>query len=137
MLTKYEQQKIETTPKKFDVKDYFANKKNMVEAEILNVHKKIVMNKYPTWGQCFNDLEMEQLRGFIDIVDRKIQASNQRINMLKTIQQSDQTSFMQNTGQMQSVAPENVASPQSSQTDDLMNPFIDITEMINFSDLME
>jgi hypothetical protein len=34
MLTKYEQQKIETTSKEFDVKDYFANKKNMVEAEI-------------------------------------------------------------------------------------------------------
>jgi hypothetical protein len=57
--------------------------------------------------------------------------------MLKNMQQSDQTSFMQNTAQMQSVALENVASPQSSQLDDPMNPLIDISEMIDFSDLVE
>ncbi|CAJ2657474.1 unnamed protein product [Trifolium pratense] len=137
MLTKYEQQKIETTPKKFDMQDYFANKKNMVEAEILNVRKKIVMNKYPTWGRPFNNLEMEQLRSFVDIVDLKIEACNQRINMLKNMQQSDETNFMQNTGRMQNVASENVVSPLSSQPDDLINPLIDISEMIDFSDLME
>ncbi|GAU36198.1 hypothetical protein TSUD_363520 [Trifolium subterraneum] len=137
MLTKYEQQKIEKTPKYFDVKDYFANKKNMVEADILNVRKKIVMKKYPTWDRCFNNMKMEQLRDFMNNVDLKIQDCNQRINMLKNVQQSDQTSFMQNTTQMQSVAPKNVASTQSSQPDDLMNPLIDIGEMIDFSDLME
>ncbi|WJX87248.1 hypothetical protein P8452_69458 [Trifolium repens] len=137
MLTKYEQQKIETTSKEFDAKDYFANKKNMVEAEIFRVRKKIVMNKYPTWSRCFNNMETEQLKGFIDIVDLKIQHCNQRINMLKNMQQSDQTSFMQNIAQMQSVALENVASPQFSQLDDPMNPLIDISEMIDFSDLVE
>jgi hypothetical protein len=38
---------------------------------------------------------------------------------------------------MQSVALENVASPQFSQLDDPMNPLIDISEMIDFSDLVE
>jgi hypothetical protein len=137
ILTKYEQQKNETTPKIFDVKDYFANKKNMVEAEIKQVRKKIVMNKYPTWGRCFNNMEREQLKGFIDIVDLKIQACNQRIDMLKNMQQSDQTSFMQNTVQMQSAAPKNVASLQSSQPDDPMKPLINIDEMIDFTDLVE
>ncbi|MCH79767.1 hypothetical protein A2U01_0000523 [Trifolium medium] len=80
---------------------------------------------------------MEQLRGFIDIVDLKMQACDQRINMLKNMQQSDQSSFKQNTAQIQNVALENVASPQLSQPDDPINHLIDIIEMIDFSDLME
>jgi hypothetical protein len=141
ILTIYEQQKIETTPKEFNVKDYFANKKNMVEVEILRVRKKIMMNKYPTWSLCFNNLGTEQLKGFMDIVDLKIQDCNQRINMLKNTQQSDQISFMQNIAQsqMQSVVPENIAAPQSNsnQLDDPMNPLIDISEMIDFTGLIE
>ncbi|GAU25027.1 hypothetical protein TSUD_155010 [Trifolium subterraneum] len=134
MLTKYEQQKIEMTPKEFNAKDYFENKKNKVEADILSVRKKIVMNKYPTWGRCFNNLGREQLKGFIDIVDLKIQACNQRIIMLKSMQQCDQKSFIQNTSQIQIVPPEDVASPQSSQP---MKPLIDISELKDFTDLIE
>jgi hypothetical protein len=141
ILTKYEQQKIETTPKEFNVKDYFANKKNMVEVEILRVRKKIMMNKYPTWSLCFNNLGREQLKGFMDIVDLKIQDCNKKINMLKNKQQSDQISLMQNIAQsqMQSVVRENVAAPQSNsnQLDDPMNPLIDISEMIDFTGLIE
>ncbi|GAU25026.1 hypothetical protein TSUD_155000 [Trifolium subterraneum] len=134
MLTKYEQQKIEMTTKEFNAKDYFENKKNKVEADILSVRKKIVMNKYPTWGRCFNNLGREQLRGFIDIVDLKIQACNQRINMLKSMQQCDQKNFIQNTAKIQIVPPENVVSPQSSHP---MKPLIDISEMKDFTDLIE
>ncbi|CAI8589771.1 unnamed protein product [Vicia faba] len=104
MIKKYEQQKIETTPKKFDVNDYFANRKNMVGAEISKLHKKIVMNKYPTWSPCFHTMEGEQLKGFIDIVDAKIQACNNKIIMLKNMQQSDKTQ-------------QNIASTHSSQLD--------------------
>jgi hypothetical protein len=126
MLQKYEVQKIETAPKKFDVKDYFANRKSMVEGEISRVHKKMVMNKYPTWGRCFNNMEMKNLRDFIDIVDLKIQACNKRIDMLKNMQQND---LIQNTE-----APENVPSQSSHQLDDPMKPLIDISEMIDFTD---
>jgi hypothetical protein len=126
MLKKYEVQKIETAPKKFDVKDYFANRKSMVEGEISRVHKKMVMNKYPTWGRCFNNMEMKNLKDFIDIVDLKIQACNKRIDMLKNMQQND---LIQNTE-----APENVPSQSSHQLDDPMKPLIDISEMIDFTD---
>ncbi|CAJ2636068.1 unnamed protein product [Trifolium pratense] len=118
MLTKYEQQKFETTPKDFKVKDYFANKKNMAELEILRVRKKIAMKKHPTWGRCFYNLDREELQGFIDMVDIKIEACNRRINVLK------------NTGHI----PEEVASPQSSQP---KKPIINISEMADFTDLIE
>ncbi|XP_058741188.1 agamous-like MADS-box protein AGL82 [Vicia villosa] len=111
VLKKYEQQKIETTPKKFDVIDYFAVRKNMVEVEISKMHKKIVMNKYPTWSPCFHTIDGEQLKGFVDIVDAKIQACNHKISMLKNMQQSNKNSFMQN------LAQQNVASSHSSQLD--------------------
>ncbi|KAK2396455.1 agamous MADS-box protein AGL80 [Trifolium repens] len=131
MLIEYEVQKIETAPKKFDVKDYFANRKSTVEGDISRVHKKMVMNKYPTWGRCFNNMEMKHLKDFIDIVDLKIQACNQRISMLKNMQHND---LMQNTAKMQMVAPENVPSQSSHQVDDPMKPLIDISEMIDFTD---
>ncbi|XP_058765995.1 MADS-box transcription factor 3-like [Vicia villosa] len=111
MLKKYEQQKIETTPKKFDAIDYFANRKNMVEVEISKLHKKIVRNKYPTWSPSFHTMDGEQLKGFIDIVDAKIQACNHKISMLKNMQQSDRNNLMQNKAQ------ENIASSHSSQLD--------------------
>ncbi|CAJ2653019.1 unnamed protein product [Trifolium pratense] len=133
MLTKYEQQKNETTPTKFEAKDYFANKKNAVEAEILRVRKKITKNKYPTWGRCFNNLEGEQLKGFINFVDLKIQCCNERINMLKNMEQSDQTSFRENTAHM----PDNVTSPQASQPDDTLKQLVSINDMMDFTDVIE
>jgi hypothetical protein len=47
--------------------------------------------------------------------------------------------FNQKTDEMQSVVPENIAAPQSNsnQLDDPMNPLIDISEMINCTDLIE
>lgn len=110
MLKKYEQQKIETTLKKFDMSDYFANRKIMVEAEIFKLRKKIMMNKYPTWSPCFHTMDVEQLKGFVGIVDAKIQACNHKINMLKNMQ-SEKNNLMQNKTQ------ENVASSLSSQLD--------------------
>jgi hypothetical protein len=118
MLEKYKQQKIEgTTPKIFDVKDYFANKKNKIEADISKVHKEIVMKMYPTWHPCFMNMEGEQLKTFIAIVDAKIQACNHKINMLKKMQQSTENGFMLNTTQTQNVAPNNVVSSHSRKLD--------------------
>jgi len=93
-----------TTPKEFDVKDFFANKKNMIEAEISKVRIQVVKNKYPTWGLCFNSLEEDQLKTFIGIVDGNVQACNQRINMLNKIQQSDETSFLDSIPQRQYIS---------------------------------
>ncbi|KAK2396095.1 agamous MADS-box protein AGL82 [Trifolium repens] len=92
MLKKYDHQKIETTPKKFDVGDYFANKKTIAEDKITRVRKEIAMNKYPTWGEFFQGMGEEQLNVYIGMVDTKIKACNQRINMLKNVQQSENIS---------------------------------------------
>lgn len=112
VLKKYEHQKIEMPSKEFDVNDYFANKKNMVEVEISKLHKKIVMNKYPTWSQyfhtmegeqvksqCFHTMEGEKLKSLIDIVNAKIQACNHKISILKNMQQGEKNSLIQNKTQ--------------------------------------
>ncbi|AES65823.1 putative transcription factor MADS-type1 family [Medicago truncatula] len=102
MLENYEQQKIESiTTKIFDVKDYFANKKNKIEGEISKVQKEIVKNKYPTWDPCFINMDGEQLKAFTAIVNAKIEACDQRISMLKTMHQGDQTSALHDTPQRQ------------------------------------
>src|SRR5262249_41229332 len=54
-----------------------------VEAEISKVHKEELKIKYPTWDDSFNALREEQLRIFVSLLDAKIDACNQRINMLK------------------------------------------------------
>jgi len=126
IVNKYELQKIETTPKIFDVKDYFANKKNKVEAEISNVHKEIVMKMYPTWHPCFMNMEGEQLKTFITILDGKIQACNHKISMLKKMQQSTENGFMLNT-KMQNVAPKNVVSSH-------LKPLGEVEELDDFMD---
>ncbi|MCI09032.1 agamous-like MADS-box protein AGL16-like, partial [Trifolium medium] len=92
MLKKYEHQKIETPPKKFDVRDYFANKKNKAQDEITRVRKQIAMYKYPTRSAFFKVMGEEQIKVFIGMVDAKIKACNQRINMLKNMQQSENIS---------------------------------------------
>jgi hypothetical protein len=92
MLKKYEHQKIETTPKKFDVGDYFAIKKTIAEDKITRVRKEIAMNKYPTWGEFFQGMGEEQLNICLGMVGSKIKACNQRINMLKNVQQSESIS---------------------------------------------
>ncbi|KAK2450113.1 agamous MADS-box protein AGL82 [Trifolium repens] len=92
MLKKYEHQKIETTPKKFDVGDYFAIKKTIVEDKITRVRKEIAMNKYPTWGEFFQGMGEEQLNVCLGMVGSKIKACNQRINKLKNVQQSENIS---------------------------------------------
>ncbi|GAU47019.1 hypothetical protein TSUD_403290 [Trifolium subterraneum] len=92
MLEKYEHQKFETAPKIFDVKDYFEYKKNIAEEEITRVRKKIAKKKYPTWSALFRVMGEEQINVCIGMVDAKIQACKQRINMLKNMPQSENIS---------------------------------------------
>jgi hypothetical protein len=99
------------------VKDYFANK-NKIEAEISKVHKEIVKNKYPTWDPCFINMDGEQLKAFTAIVNAKIDACDQRISMLKTMHQGDQTSALHDTPQRQYTL------------DDHLKQVYDISEMV-------
>lgn len=84
MLQEYVHQKIENTPKIFDVNDYFEIKKAKVKAEIIKAHKDIIDIKYPTWHQDLVNMEASQLRDLSAVIDAKIQACNHKINMFKS-----------------------------------------------------
>ncbi|XP_004508828.1 uncharacterized protein [Cicer arietinum] len=73
MLQEYENQKIETSLKIFDIKDYFKIKKEIIEAEILKVKKAILGNKFPTWDPSFNNMQVEHLTAFMETINAKIQ----------------------------------------------------------------
>jgi len=145
MLEKYEQQKIEgTTPKEFDVKDYFENKKNKVEVEISRVHKEFVKKKYPTWDPSFSNMDGEQLKAFTAIVNAKIEACDQRIRMLN----SHETPNRQHTLDDQTSATAMHDIPQWQHTlddhlkqvyddplkplDDIINETVDFTNHASF-----
>ncbi|RDX87475.1 Agamous-like MADS-box protein, partial [Mucuna pruriens] len=81
--------------KNFDIEDFFENRNNMVEAEISKVHKQITNIKYPIWDPIFKNMEEEQLKAFIDLVNAKIEACDHRINMLKNHSEAN-FSVMQN-----------------------------------------
>ncbi|XP_004490182.1 uncharacterized protein [Cicer arietinum] len=114
MLQEYENQKIGTSPKIFDIKDYFKIKKEIVEAEILKVKKAISRNKFPTWDPSFNNMQVEHLTTFMETINAKVQDCNEKINMMKNIQEIE-TNFLHNTSHMQNMVPESVDSSNSSQ----------------------
>jgi len=127
MLQEYEHQKIEKTPKVFDVNDYFKIKKD-VEAKITKVRKDIFKIKYPTLHPHFNNMEENQLKDFIAAIDAKIQACDHKINMLKS-----ETSFVQNNAHMQNMVQESVVPSHSSEVNVIHSisipqmHFVDIT----------
>ncbi|XP_045800511.1 agamous-like MADS-box protein AGL12 [Trifolium pratense] len=67
----------------YDIQEYFKGKMKKVESEIFNVHKKMLKVMYPTWNESFNSFGEEQLRLFASMLDSKLDACNQRMNMLK------------------------------------------------------
>ncbi|RYR20738.1 hypothetical protein Ahy_B03g065958 [Arachis hypogaea] len=86
LIKKYEAQKNVRPPKIFDLQDFFEHKKTLVEAETLKARKCIYSVKYPTSDLNIHSLDFEQLRMFIGILDNKIGACAERINMLKNSQ---------------------------------------------------
>ncbi|QHO57705.1 hypothetical protein HN51_012251 [Arachis hypogaea] len=86
LIKKYEAQKNVRPPKIFDLQDFFEHKKISVEAETLKARKCIYSVKYPTFDLNIQSLDLEQLRMFIGILDNKIGACAERINMLKNSQ---------------------------------------------------
>nr|XP_004489898.2 uncharacterized protein LOC101495285 [Cicer arietinum] len=146
MLQEYENQKIEASPKIFDIKNYFKIKKEIVEAEILKVKKAILRNKFPTWDPSFNNMQVEHLTAFMEAINAKVQDCNERINMMKNIQEIE-TNFLHNTSHMQNMVPESLDSSNSSQInviqsipqmeqyihDPMELPLDDVYEMVNFT----
>jgi RNA binding exosome subunit len=84
ILQKYYNTTIDRRPYKvYDVQEYFKKKMKIVESEIFKVHKEMLKVMYPSWNESFNSLREEQLRLFASILDSKVDACNQKMNMLK------------------------------------------------------
>ncbi|XP_004488298.1 uncharacterized protein [Cicer arietinum] len=113
-----EHQKIKTTIEEFGVKDYYANKKNLVEAQISRVRKEILKKKYPTSSPIFHNSEEKQLKAFSAFIDSKIE-TNQLSKLVDwddmKVESEEFTSFIQNT--MQNITYDNVLSSHLGQLD--------------------
>ncbi|KAK7251505.1 hypothetical protein RIF29_34770 [Crotalaria pallida] len=83
IIQKYNNTTSDRRPRIYDVQEYFKDRMKKVEAEISKVHKQKLKIMYPTWDNSFNALGEEQLMMFVNSLDAKLNACNQRINMLK------------------------------------------------------
>ncbi|CAJ1938611.1 unnamed protein product [Sphenostylis stenocarpa] len=83
IIQKYLNTTSDRRPKVYDVEEYFSEKMKRIEGEISKVQKEKIQLMYPTWDDSYNVLEEEQLRMFLSILDAKLNACNQRMNMLK------------------------------------------------------
>jgi len=141
LLQEYQNQKIEKTPKIFDVKDYFENKKEKVVTKINKVRKDILSNIYPTWHPQFSNLDENQLRDFIATINAKIQACNHKISMLKNMQQIETSTLdicemidFSDLGDFPPSSPPNQLSGLVEMNDQVVNS--DYTsEMMDFTSL--
>jgi len=119
ILQKYESQKNE---RPLSIQDFVEDRKSIVEAKISKVHKEITNIKYPTWNPSFRNMEEEQLRAFIALVDAKIRACD---HTLKNMHQSE-GNFMQN------MAWGNASFSHSTPMEPLNNNgSVDVTNSIN------
>ncbi|XP_061374821.1 agamous-like MADS-box protein AGL82 [Gastrolobium bilobum] len=108
IINKYEREKNEKPCKIFDLEDFFKNKMNMVEAEISKVQKETLKIQNPTSHPSFNILEEEQLNEFIAVLDAKLGACNERIEILKKEHRTEAN----NLNCIQSMAPETSGASQ-------------------------
>ncbi|MED6134398.1 hypothetical protein PIB30_036630 [Stylosanthes scabra] len=83
IIQKYRNTTSDRRARIYDVQEYYKDRVKKVEGEISKVHKEKLKIMYPTWDDSFDDLSEDQLRVFLSILDSKIVACNQRINMLK------------------------------------------------------
>ncbi|MED6140507.1 hypothetical protein PIB30_093855 [Stylosanthes scabra] len=86
LIKKYEAHKNVKPHEIFDLEDFFKHKKTSIEAEISKARKCIRNFKYPTFDLNIQSLDLEQLRMFIGILDNKIGACDERIDLLKSNQ---------------------------------------------------
>ncbi|XP_054776605.1 agamous-like MADS-box protein AGL8 [Prosopis cineraria] len=83
IIKKYEVKIAEKSPKKYNVMEFFKDRKNKVEAEASKLQKERLRKLYPTWDSSFDRLDEEHLRMFVALLDSKIEDCKGRINMLK------------------------------------------------------
>ncbi|MED6211913.1 hypothetical protein PIB30_078113, partial [Stylosanthes scabra] len=83
IIRRFRETTIDRPARIYDAKEYYKDKIKKLEGEISKVQKEKLKIMYPTWDVSFKDLREDHLRMFISILDSKIVASNQRINMLK------------------------------------------------------
>ncbi|KAL4329393.1 hypothetical protein HN51_036316 [Arachis hypogaea] len=137
LIKKYEAQKNVRPLKIFDLQDFFEHKKTLVEAETLKAQKCIYSVKYPTSDLNIRSLDLEQLRMFIGILDNKIGALAERINMLKNSQKVESNfnfgqSIDRYNSQIQPMMPHSYDMGSSSQMGLLSpNPMELMGSMVN------
>ncbi|KAL2647377.1 hypothetical protein AAZV13_05G114900 [Glycine max] len=83
IIQKYQNTTSDRYSKMYNVQEYFNDRMKKIEGEISKVHKEKIKLMYPTWDDSYNTLGEEQLRMFVSILDVKLDACNQRMNMLK------------------------------------------------------
>ncbi|KAK2386013.1 agamous MADS-box protein AGL82 [Trifolium repens] len=83
ILQKYYNTTIDRRPKIYDAQEYFKERMKKVEFDISKVRKQMLRIMYPTWDESFNSLGDEQMRLFASTLDTKLDACNQKMNMLK------------------------------------------------------
>jgi len=83
ILQKYYERTTDRRPKTYDVQEYFKERMKKVELEIYKVRKERLKMMYPTWDESYNSFGYEQLRSFVRILDSKLDACDQKMNMRK------------------------------------------------------
>ncbi|KAK2420315.1 hypothetical protein P8452_50523 [Trifolium repens] len=83
ILQNYYNTTIDRRPKIYDIHEYYKERVKKVEFEISKVRKEMFKIMYPTWDESYNSLGEEQMRLFAGILDAKLDACNQKMNMLK------------------------------------------------------
>ncbi|RDX98116.1 Agamous-like MADS-box protein AGL82, partial [Mucuna pruriens] len=83
VIQKFQNTTSDRRPKVYNVQEYYNDRMKKVEGEVSKVQKEKIKIMYPTWDDSYNTLGEDQLRVFINILDAKLDACNQRMNMLK------------------------------------------------------
>ncbi|KAJ1402780.1 hypothetical protein SESBI_27771 [Sesbania bispinosa] len=83
IIQKYYDTTSDRRPKIYGVQEYYQDRMKKVEGEISKICKDKLKIIYPTWDDSFNPLGEEQLRIFVSLLDSKLDACSQRMNMLK------------------------------------------------------
>ncbi|XP_028785486.1 floral homeotic protein DEFICIENS-like [Neltuma alba] len=68
--------------KNYDLREFFTDRKNQVEAETSRVRDQRLKMLCPTWGDSFDNLGEDQLMMFIAALDCKLQECDQTIGLL-------------------------------------------------------
>ncbi|CAK8533205.1 unnamed protein product [Lathyrus sativus] len=119
ILQKYYNTTSDRRPKIYDVHEYYKERVKKVEFEISKIRKDRLKIKYPTWDESFNSIGAEHLRILASTLDAKLDACNQKMNMLK--------------GDFQ----EKAIAQESHKVDQLMNASYIASNPSNYYNLMQ